>query len=123
MSSFFCNSLIFVAAENTEELLPPSHCGTAACIAGWAIHLNGGLKTPKETYEHSKDDAAYYVNFYSPYGARVLGLSSREGDRLFLIGSWPVNFAKRYYLAKTPKTRAKAAADRITHFIKTKGQE
>ena len=75
-------------------------CGTVACIAGWAQCLSGGDSSPME----------------------ALGLHGYE-DRLFFMWNWPMNLRKRFYAAKTMRTRAKIAAERIEHFIKTKGAE
>lgn len=76
-------------------------CGTAACIAGWANILTG----------HDRIADSWNAE-------QLLGLTDEQGQRLFLIGCWPNPFKARYRLAKTPKTRAKIAAERIEFLIK-----
>lgn len=94
---------------------PP--CGTIGCIGGWTNFLSGKP-------EDSLSDAAIR-----------LGLDSDEQGRLFEEpaytvsqpteerAGWPEKFMRRYLKAKTPQTRAKVTAERIDHFIKTKGAE
>jgi hypothetical protein len=94
------------------ETDPP--CGTTACIAGWAGLLN--------------DPPSRHMNWQE--GREVLGLSRPQSERLFTppefgpaTHCWPKEFRRRYNLARSPAGRAKVAAERIEHFIKTKGRE
>lgn len=100
-----------------DKLINAGGCGTAGCIGGWAIHIHRQCKTLAEAKEHC----------YNPLScpAKLLGLKvfSAEADRLFIDEMWPQPFRRRYQNGKTPLTRAKAAAARIDHFIKTKGAE
>lgn len=85
--------------------MPP--CGTAACIAGWALLLSDcdageGL-----------DTAA------SLLGIPQMESGHRDYDSLFLDSSWPEPFKSKWKNAKTPKTRAKIACARIDHLIET----
>lgn len=122
MSSFFCKSLLFDTDGDRTE--PASHCGTAACIAGWAIHIQTGLKTPQQTAEHHKPLASVCpVDYYDEQGAMALGIDINESRKLFYASAWPCRFGDKYYSAKTATARAKIAAARINHFIKTKGRE
>lgn len=84
-------------------------CGTAACIAGWATLLSGN--------KDSKDEDVWQ------FGAKVLGLDIVQQYLLFYSHNWPDKFEEAFRAAKNRKKRAEIAADRIEHFIKTKGQE
>ena len=106
----------FFADDATE--VPFAPCGTAACIAGWSVLLERGMRAK--------------VKDFHAAGARVLGISteydedhdlSSEATRLFYTCYWPHKFQTRYDSAKSQKQRAKVAVARIEHFIKTKGAE
>lgn len=94
-------------------------CGTAACIGGWALHLKHKQDTLNATREYI--DSAWIM--YATDATDLLGLNADESTRLFNHAKWPLRFLSRYIKAKQPKARARAAADRINHFIKTKGAE
>lgn len=87
------------------ESAPP--CGTVGCIAGWANYLEGGSRGGILTATKLLE----------------LGRGYARRDRLFFIVFWPGNFSTRYINAKDAKTRAEVTAERIEHFIKTKGKE
>lgn len=89
-------------------------CGTAGCIGGWAIHIH---KQCKKLVDAKK------CFYQGSIPATLLSLNDGEADRLFVDDFWPIRFRLRYQNGKTPLTRAKAAAARIDHFIKTKGAE
>lgn len=112
MRSYFATNLYF--GFMTEPKVP-SHCGTAACIAGWALHLESDNTTLSQTAKHDCR--------LGPWEAakRLLRINGEEACRLFDVGMWPRTFYVGYSV--DPKTRAKAAAARINHFIKTKGKE
>jgi hypothetical protein len=86
-------------------------CGTAACIAGWALLLSG-----KRGSDMSK-------------AAKLLGIEDPDtegydGDSaLFYTSKWPAKFYNAWNVAKSNKARARVAVRRIEHFIKTKGKE
>ena len=82
------------------------NCGTAACIAGWAIALHVGL-SPAEAEDHRH-----------PNSAKILELNAYEWDRL----CWDYNWPKRFQGGKSPETRAKRAVARIDAFIASKGK-
>jgi hypothetical protein len=83
-------------------------CGTAACIAGWTMLL-------------SKVDPDK-VDSYSGAASKLLGLKERFSP-LFYTDQWPAKYEDAYVNAKTPAGRARVAARRIEHFIKTNGAE
>lgn len=87
---------------------PFAKCGTAACIGGWAVLLNGGR-------------IGSGMGWKNP--SWHLGLSRTQADLLFNIEDWPDRFYDRYRTATTPAAKARVAVRRIDHFIKTKGAE
>lgn len=93
-----------------------SPCGTAACIGGHAIAISRKWKRLR---------AGFKLDSYHPEASRCLEIApdSEQADSLFSAGMWPRQFRDRYYKARTAKQRAKAAADRIDHFIATEGRE
>jgi hypothetical protein len=101
--------------------LPEDHnddfgkCGTAACIAGWALLLSG--RKPFKGERGEENDAGT--------AAKVLGVkyetcgnSDHPGNKLFWVFNWPYKFRIRYNQAKTAFARAKATSLRIDYFIK-----
>jgi hypothetical protein len=97
-----------------------SRCGTAACIAGWAVTLaNAKYKeSPRAAYDEVLNDEV------SCPAERVLELLGGEANRLFYTMYWPDDFKQAYRDAKyDPVARARVGAERIDHFIKTQGRE
>lgn len=82
-------------------------CDTTACIAGWAISLNGENRADVRNIRFKAQD--------------ILQLTDGQTGRLFYEGSWPVEFI----IARKSggKSLAKAASARIDHFIATEGKE
>lgn len=93
------------------------NCGTAACIAGWAISLRMKM-TPREV-----ENTHLLPGRVTDDAARALGLSYTQGLRLFHISGWPQQFMQGFEDADTFEARAKVAAARIDHFIATQGVE
>jgi hypothetical protein len=93
-----------------------SECGTAACIGGFAVLLSDGRNPPLRSNVAKR-------------AAELLGLSysvlhdELNGNRLFYVDRWPAKFSGRHRRAKRNLTRARIAAERIEHFIRTKGAE
>lgn len=103
---------------------PDAPCGTACCIAGWAKVLDMGLKTPGEASKILDDPESGNDRFSE--GTDSLQLSVAEEGRLCYWANWPAEFSEQYYEARSRTDRtamAKAGADRIDHFIATKGRE
>ena len=87
-----------------------ARCGTAACVAGWAVLLHDGMDTR--------------VSNLRSRAKSLIGLKKGfNEDLLFEVGGWPTRFEEAYRSAKTQRGRARVAVRRIDHFIKTKGQE
>jgi hypothetical protein len=91
-----------------------SHCGTAACIAGWAIVLGRKAKDPAHAAQ-----SVPLRNKAFDVGAKLLGLSQYQAGTLFSHYQWPEPFYARLNKATTPRAAANAAVARINHFLKT----
>lgn len=81
-------------------------CGTAHCIAGWAMMLSRSI---------------------SSFPGASLDITTEQYSRLAgraMMGTcdWPKKYAEAYKKARTPQGRARVAAQRIDCFIKTKGR-
>ena len=90
--------------------VPP--CGTAACIAGWTNLLTGASQGDESDLTRARER----LGITSP-------IARYAPDPLFDLQAWPEPFRSRYSKAANPKRRAQIAAERIDHFIKTKGAE
>jgi hypothetical protein len=98
-------------------------CGTAHCIAGWALVLTGNKVVNPDSnpgVQHTKDG-----RYPSDVACEVLGLirSNDEDGRLFFEYNWPGDLPDRYDAADTRSERAQIAAERIDLFIATNGEE
>ena len=93
---------------------PP--CGTAGCIAGWADILTN--PEAEDVSEFRGAEALFRGEWVRPFNSSP----SYEG-RLFYVGHWPPQFARRYRRAVRPATRARITCERIDHYIQTRGQE
>jgi hypothetical protein len=103
-----------------------NECGTTACIAGWALLESGyRVKTAKEENEYGERESVFYAPSgkpVDPFSAaqRLLGLKYNQASRLFHDDEWPfTDDDEPVFDAESPK----AAAERIEHFIKTRGRE
>lgn len=106
-----------------------SHCGTAACIAGWAYTIGGDHKKSKtfspKVAMLTLTDRSHIGNF--GFGAsklreeatRLLEINDEQALRLFFTHMWPDQFRCADHLM----TNAENAAKRIDHFIATEGRE
>lgn len=96
----------------------PGHCGTAACIGGWAITLSErrfkSMPKKARAFVISNDCAENPL----PVARKVLNISEDESLRLFNMNNWPIEYRRAYYNANSAKAVAKVAAARINHFIK-----
>lgn len=98
-------------------------CGTAACIAGWAVLLTRADKQDKKSF-HSLIDSGLVSFWYA--GASAIGLDQEEARQLFEAYNWPERYRKPLMAAQRHGHHRKAveiAVRRIRHFIKTKGVE
>lgn len=118
MGSWFSDTLFLGYDKRTGRIKerPAGGCGTAACIAGWACHVALGHR---KLYETDGDVG----QSTSCEASDLLGLTEAQSSRLFFDGEWPRKHREQLEDAKTLKGRARAASDRISHFIATKGAE
>lgn len=106
-------------AINTDVDLPRTsipNCGTAACIAGWTCSIAREM-TPRDV-----DDGGPFGRDANAAEAK-LDIDCGQGARLFFVYGWPKRFAFRWRNCKTLRGRARVAADRIEHFIRSRGRE
>jgi len=117
---------------NMSHWAAPSHdapCGTMACIAGWAVILTKrrGAEKFRRVAERLgiglfPDPKRITLN-PSTVAAKALRLDLDQKEKLFHTYGWPWNFREKYLNAENPRIRARAASDRIDHFIATHGKE
>jgi hypothetical protein len=97
------------------EVSDDAPCGTACCIAGWAIVLSGGA-----THKDAQLDFEHRLDAFDT-GAALLGLSDEEAEAVFCAygEDWPEPFKTDFSEATNRHGKAKAAAAYIDHIIKT----
>lgn len=95
-----------------REKIP--NCGTAACIAGWALAISSN-KNPKQCY----DSITPPIALSTPSQAQTL-LDIPNGN-LFYVDGWPFEFQKEWYFICNKQERAKVAVRVIDDYIKTNG--
>lgn len=89
------------------------NCGTAACIAGWALAVSKKISPHKAKLNYYKTESAKLPDMAFP----LLGVDANQGGRLFYFNRWPAKFKTKH------QDNAKQAVARIEHFITTKGAE
>lgn len=113
-------------------------CGTVCCIGGyaalnarmvrqkkirnWGISFELELTARGRKVTREEDDCAGEA-WLKPVYRVSLGLTVEESERLFLEENWPDKFKTPFEKSHNPRERARIAAKRITHFIRTKGAE
>jgi hypothetical protein len=105
------------------------NCGTAACVAGWALTLGTGCKKPiqaaRKFHEFRKLKSVWGP--IESRARRILSLSKEQSNRLFYADQWPVQFNRDRSLTGfsrlSKRKQAQLAVKRIDHFIKTDGAE
>jgi hypothetical protein len=123
-----------------EADLLASHCGTAACIAGWAITLadsynnqfDGGKLTKFTNPQEASRQVKYNRIVPSSRASMLLEISQLQADKLFLAHNWPQPFWNKWneleieslglpMLAREEiqVRMANLAVERIDHFIAT----
>lgn len=96
-----------------------SPCGTTACIAGWAISLD-------RKWKRLKPGLSQMRHFYfrpEKLAGEAIGIDFDQTERLFFRCNWPPGMSHAYVHETTARGRARIAARRIDHFIKTNGAE
>jgi len=94
------------------------NCGTAACVAGWAVTLGARFRNPK-----TASASSFRNGWMAERAEELLVLNYVQGNRLFYVHEWPQSFLDRWREDETLKGRARIAAERIDHFIATDGAE
>lgn len=88
------------------------NCGTAACIAGWAVALDKKIN-PREAHR------LMGASIIPSRAENLLKLSDCQARALFFTSYWPKEFKWKFNNAKTSRQEAKVAVARIEHLIKT----
>lgn len=126
----------FIQAPHIKE-----RCGTAGCLAGWALTLKNGpsaqpLKAAKQFLpEFGKEGKGHYnTNIiggwsYGP-AAKIreaarefLGITTDQANRLFQKANWPETFLCDLDDALPGPEYAEATVNRVKHFIETNGTD
>ncbi len=81
-----------------------AECGTAACIAGWAVLLHDGREDRSQVNIRER-------------AIELLDLERGAEDKLFEVGYWPHDLYLDYRSAKTQRQRAEIAGKVIDRFI------
>lgn len=93
-----------------------TECGTACCIAGWAIVKSGKCLSPSERVVDKKGNVIHARP--DQYAAKLLDLDFEEARALFFDFHWPHQTNKRTgYLEPVFKSTPKGAAKRIMHMV------
>lgn len=99
---------------------PAAPCGTAACIAGWAVTLSGEPLTETANRCVCDDPLCLRGTSVAEDARRLLGLLPEEASVLFRAAparTWPEPFGTLYGLAKSPQARAEVAASYLNWII------
>jgi len=104
--------------ESAKDVPP---CGTIACIAGWTALLGTPPGNRPLLWSKVRTCATELLGLKPLLDER--GFSYGSDYRLFFEENWPERFYHRFRLATSRRQRARIAAQRIDHFIKTGGAE
>lgn len=110
MGSFFTRQPEFGGGSGIRKKYRIGKCGTAACIAGWAV-THARACSPEDGRRLGVDEASIARHWFM--------LTIEQSQRLFFTSGWPLRYQNRYHQAKNPEQRAKVAAARIRYFINT----
>lgn len=129
-----------------KEVNTVSHCGTTACLAGWAITLGdeknrlgkkkafSPLKGVRNNFRGSfgeSEKSSDYIGLMQSESViikakELLGINHDQAMRLFFSQNWPGQFQYPndvYFYDLSKKEQAEVACKRIDHFIATNGEE
>src|SRR5215813_13781480 len=70
-------------------------CKTAGCIAGWAVIVTDMKKGMKCEDAINKMENGASVSCEA-HGRKALGLTKRQGERLFFTQNWPNGLGREY---------------------------
>lgn len=98
--------------DESPGMIP--NCGTAACVAGWAIALSQGLDPRAARDAHDATSSRYTTE---QTAQQVLDIDHWRGSRLFYFTRWPAQFTLK------PENDVAQACARIDYFIATNGTD
>lgn len=119
MTGLFSSQLdVFNPAGVDKLWVEAGGCGTAACFAGWTLHLASENRTLDETHQQVSfrssvmREAAELLEVHAPGG-------NMEKHPLFHVRNWPAQFKARWYAAEQSNSEEQAsiAIDRLRHFL------
>lgn len=95
-------------ANVTRRPIPT--CGTIGCIAGWAWLLNAPEGIPSENPGGG---------VVSRGALEILGITKEQGDKLFFIMNWPLEYSERYDQADSdPEKETRVTIDLLREVVK-----
>ena len=107
--AFRFNDALNGAEFDTGEIQLAPPCGTAGCIAGWAVILGHPELKPEE--------AKYRYDIHKE-AQKLLGVDYDTLDKLYYTPYWPEPYKSDLQTTDLQK-RAEVTAARIDHFIAT----
>lgn len=116
-----------ILAEPDAFRMDTWSCGTAHCIAGWALTLNGlkianpGEVSGRQTVMGGLSPLAVAATLLE-LTSWASGLPSGSSE-LFFVEEWPRTFREAFETSTSRREKARIAAARIDHFIATEGRE
>lgn len=90
-------------------------CGTAACIAGYAVILSR-MEKGKGWYEAAQQISTRHCGLEA---AELLDIGLCQSLVLFYVARWPFRYRLRLSHAVDRKAKAKVAVDRLRYFRRT----
>ena len=107
-------------------VISTNSCGTACCIAGWALVKNFSKRMhskidPKRVTRSKEFNSIKFD--WELKASVILELDVYQANRLFFTYNWPERFHSNYNNATTKQEIAEIAIERIRHFIATNGAE
>lgn len=118
MTTWFADSDDDYSYRPYDRARKVPNCGTAACIAGWALTIGRRYRNPRNAASRLGREGSIGLD-----AARAIGVPYRFAQMLFIVSYWPHAFKERWSMASTPLQRARVAAQRIDRFIATDGRE
>lgn len=113
------------------------HCGTTACLAGWALTVASQAKRKKlfqpllaaKSVDKNFGDIKLMLggnenHLMCKKGAEVLELNEDQAEKLFYLPNWPQDLHDRYDAARRTQSyneQAAIASERIDRFIASNG--
>ena len=96
--------------------VPVERCGTAGCIAGWAVALHRRKLQGKIFKGIGSSKVCRNAGKILGFDEEV---DTSSSDKLFITCEWPITWRTKLRRAKTPQQYANVVADRIEYFLET----